>query len=988
MQTADFLRKICPEEGLICIAIQRSSGAKSWFDHHFYANADQAAQAVANFDAGGATIYYAPATYRTADNRRGENAHAAQALWLDLDCGPEKDYPDQPTALSGLWAFLQEVGLPTPMLVNSGTGVHAYWPTAEPQLPSAWRELAALFKGVCNAYGMAADPARTADIVSVLRPVGSTHRKGSPRPVTLIRDAAATPWSQLKEIIQAAAKRRGVEAKPPKDNKPIKLEGNKAFIVEPDRPPASAHKIAQVCQQLAYIRDTRGNVEEPLWYAGIGVLRHTVESPAIVHAWSSGHPGYSQAGTDAKIRQHERYGAGPTMCSTFEALHPEICASCPKRGAVRSPIVLGTLDDIKDPSPEDIELAASLQPVEEICIDAIGEHAISTPEHGVEPPWPYERRKDGVYLTFANPLKDAKKSREIVYAMAGMKCPPEIEGVPDQDIRIHKSNLYIDGFYYDQHLGSESFRVCHDTEKNGKICFVVPTTALATTDAIYKSLMANHVKVVPAHIQQVRIYMIRYLEELQKKVAFNELYTSMGWKRDKFILGRHALAPTEKPSVIGLSEGIADGFCQYFHYAGSPETWAELTAVLDQPEMEAHAFGLLCGFGAPLMRFAGFAGALSNAIGKSGAGKTLMASWAVSIYGYFPELIAQKNDTPNSMLQRLGVFANLPFVVDEITNISGGEISDFVYSVTQGRVKTRLRQDASERKNDLRWNTICLSTSNERLYTKLQHAKGAPEAEQLRIFEYDVHRVPVFAEHATDIIRAIKETYGHVGMIYLQKLVEDADNLQERLDAVRQELYIRAGSVDQERFWVAIAACAILGGRIAKELGLIRFDVERIVPWAVAQIKYMRDYMTQHTQDATDVLSAYFNEFAHLRIYAKQLASKGAIQQWSIEHYPTGAIVMRVEDTGAAMRMYVDRRHLYAWLAERHYDTATINRELKHKGLLLNDNRRKVLSGGWTANQSGGQVPTWELDLNHPDMGVQRMRLIEPNQEQGNVVRS
>jgi hypothetical protein len=46
------------------------------------------------------------------------------------------------------------------------------------------------------------------------------------------------------------------------------------------------------------MRDTRGDIPEPYWYAGIQLMCHAVEGDELIHKWSEGYAGYSRAETD------------------------------------------------------------------------------------------------------------------------------------------------------------------------------------------------------------------------------------------------------------------------------------------------------------------------------------------------------------------------------------------------------------------------------------------------------------------------------------------------------------------------------------------------------------------------------------------------------------------------------------------------------------------------------------------------------------------
>ena len=71
--------------------------------------------------------YFGCAKFEDDSGRTAKNAKWFKAFWLDLDCGEGKPYEDQAQALAALKSFCANTGLPKPILVNSGRGIHAYW---------------------------------------------------------------------------------------------------------------------------------------------------------------------------------------------------------------------------------------------------------------------------------------------------------------------------------------------------------------------------------------------------------------------------------------------------------------------------------------------------------------------------------------------------------------------------------------------------------------------------------------------------------------------------------------------------------------------------------------------------------------------------------------------------------------------------------------------------------------------------------------------
>jgi len=138
-------------------------------------------------------VYFAVAEYTSPDNRTAKNAAGAWALWLDIDVAPDKaasrkGYSSVEEAKDALFVFCASARIPLPThLVESGSGLHAYWVLSIFLPRAAWQSVAQRFKRITQVLGLHADPSRTADISSVLRLPGTlNHKSDPPKPVTLV----------------------------------------------------------------------------------------------------------------------------------------------------------------------------------------------------------------------------------------------------------------------------------------------------------------------------------------------------------------------------------------------------------------------------------------------------------------------------------------------------------------------------------------------------------------------------------------------------------------------------------------------------------------------------------------------------------------------------------------------------------------------------------------------------------------------------------
>jgi hypothetical protein len=104
---------------------------------------------------------------------------------------------------------------------------------------------------------------------------------------------------------------------------------------------AQFEQIAAECSFVRRCRDDAATLSEPEWYAALSIIGHCERSSELVHQLSKPHPGYNAAECDAKL-SHAVESARPRTCANIEnSLGHTGCKTCPNRGLVRSPIVLG-----------------------------------------------------------------------------------------------------------------------------------------------------------------------------------------------------------------------------------------------------------------------------------------------------------------------------------------------------------------------------------------------------------------------------------------------------------------------------------------------------------------------------------------------------------------------------------------------------------------------------------------------------------------------
>jgi hypothetical protein len=289
-----FLSTILPDQGVYFVAAKTGVG----FAHHPCNSVGDMVQRACQIDAQGRDAYFACASYKQENyedangktkRRTADNAGWAKAFWLDIDCSTDKaeagkGYEAIPDALHALLNFVTVLGLPKPIVVFSGGGLHVYWPLTETITKERWLPVARQLKALtqCAGSGLIADDSRTSDIASLLRPVG-THNQKPERAgaeVELRIKGAVTDFDVFSQIISRAYMTHCGGSTQPSRN--LQLSTSQS-TPDPETPEA----VARVKSALAAIDP---DCEYPLWH-DICCAVHALGwscSEDLARSWSRG----------------------------------------------------------------------------------------------------------------------------------------------------------------------------------------------------------------------------------------------------------------------------------------------------------------------------------------------------------------------------------------------------------------------------------------------------------------------------------------------------------------------------------------------------------------------------------------------------------------------------------------------------------------------------------------------------------------------------
>ena len=385
------------------------------------------------------------------------------------------------------------------------------------------------------------------------------------------------------------------------------------------------------------------------------------------------------------------------------------------------------------------------------------------------------------------------------------------------------------------------------------------------------------------------------------------------------------------------------------HTEGTLEKWQEVFNMYNEPGMEAHAFAALTAFGAPLLKFTGQSGAAINLINPtSGTGKTTALRMANSVYGNPRELCSTKDDTNNARILKLGTHNNLPFCVDEITNMDAMAFSDLIYAMSSGKGKDRMEASGNKlRANHTKWQTISLCSSNASFYEKLASAKMKPDGEMMRMIEYNIDANDVFdVETAKKMFDfQLQENYGHAGIIYAEWLVRNKEEAVKELLAIQAKIDSEMKLTQRERFWSAQIASNITGGLIAvKYLKLIDFDMRRIYLWATQKLlSTLREDVKPPATDKASVIGDYLNRHINNILVVNDAVDNRTKMVTLPVVEPRGELLVRYEpDT---KRMFIDSKHFRNDCVKHQVSYKDTLNGLKSEGVYLGGVQKRMAKG-------------------------------------------
>jgi hypothetical protein len=957
MNAYEFLEMVTPSEGFLILAepIEIKNLKTNPMKHHVFTDLDAMVAKANQLSFEHKNVFFALAGFKqekvwnpTARNYKGEagkwqvrtqaNAGWLKALFLDLDIDPEPDakkvnttYTSKAEAVAAMRAMGLKLGMPAPMVIDSGGGIHVYW-TFTTDIPAAdWLPVAEKFKAICQQEHLKIDPAIPADSARVLRVLGCPNLKRDyARPVALISEGrGAVEFEKIEDIIHAYEKTYGLVQMPkrsvgmnPALGAPYGGDSNIFKVYDPIDFGAVSFACAALGGQVA----VRGaGAKEPLWHTMLGLAKHaTANVQEAMLAVSDGHHEFSLMTMTQKA---ERWSFGPSKCDRIHDADPATCEACPHWGKITSPAQLGHA------------IVASPTPKIELVNEATGEiEVVQLPD----PPFPYARKGSKIVKQVTD--KDGNKDYPEV-------CPNDL--YPVRILRHTNQGEVTERTVWRVHAA-----------RMKPVDIELQQSMIGEERSLQKFLYNSGIYATPFQVKETQGYMSAYLKKLASEQDRERIYDRLGWQGERhnegFVVGQRIVHMDGSTIKCNVNAHVTNATKNGLDTAGTFEAWKDNMDFYQGDTYRGHRFFLYVALGAPIFHMTGHKGMMLNACGASGRGKTTCLDACGSIWGAPDALRINGNpngSTTNALFNLIGTYHSLPVLLDEITARDEEDMGEFALNISQGRGKERMKGSEHDGKPST-WETPILTTANNDVVARIFAKRKDAQPHMMRVVSVDFYLPdlsPAAVNRANRFAQSLKVNHGHAGLKFMQFVAANYDKVQAKVTKNMEAVNLAMGASPHERIWIAAIVTALTAGQIAAHLGLWDFPWQSDYKWMTEHITGMREAHEENATSPMETLSEFLS--AHIDNMLV-LSPKSATNLDNIALRPHRSLQIRHELD--KQLMYISRASMQEYLLETKQSMKEIEKELVQSGVILDRSKHKVM--GADTSFTGGQVRCWLIN--------------------------
>tara|TARA_R100001369_G_scaffold73851_1_gene102487 strand:- start:2025 stop:4868 length:2844 start_codon:yes stop_codon:yes gene_type:complete len=836
----DFYALALPDNGSYCVAEIDPTTKRP--KHTFVESIDELVSVVQSKK--DTNVFVALSNFK-GHSRKADNAISLRSFFVDLDVGQEKEYNSKEEAIASLDNFVSNNELPPPVVVDSGTGAHAYWFFNENIPVAEWKIYATKFKDFCLNNGLKIDPVVTADVARILRcPDTFNHKTNIPTPTKVIR------WSDFTSDFTVWKDFLGEVEIPLEDIvKREKITDLGRQMAGHNNYSSEFAKIAtksldedsnEGCLQMRYIINNRTALPEPLWYAGLSIAQHCIDRDEAIHLLSQDYEGYNKEATENKANQTQDK---PQSCATFNTINPGVCDGCIHFNKITNPLSLGKTF-VASPTTD--------KPIHnEIVPVAGGVPMVTTKLHGLPPEINgFKRGVNGGIVYKPAPTYDANG-----------------ELVEEKEHTVTTYDLYPTKRIYSTTQGDCMMMVTEMPNDKSRE-FMLPFSSLYDGNELRKVLSMNGVLFDPLSNQwkYIMSYVVKWGQYLIAQSSAEVMRNQMGWTEDyeAFVVGNIEINREGKESNSPTSP-LCRGIAKHLIKTGEYDTWKLSANKLNAGGLEVHAFVMLTGFSSILMPYTSTSGVTMCLTGETGAAKTASLYACLSVWGN-PKDLSVLDATENGMTGRYLALHNIPFGLDEVGNIHGKTLSQLIHKVSQGKAKIRMQASVNaEREHELSAALVAIFTSNHSLYDKLAILKKDPNGEVARLIEIYMRKAKILADDPSEgraIFDPFRTNYGWAGPEFVKELMKYSRPEIEAKIAVWVDKFKKDFGDDTAfRFYENLVAVTMVSSELAAKADIVHLDTQRIYKKIVSEMIDIRDNVVKTNSVNYQSL---IGEFLHL----------------------------------------------------------------------------------------------------------------------------
>jgi hypothetical protein len=834
-----FYEKALPTQGIYCVAMIHAETKRT--RHEYVYNVDELEEVLGKYSSQtDYNVYVAPCSFQD-ESRNSNNAAFGRSFFIDLDVNHGSVcYTSKEEALNALEEFVAEHDLPPPVRIDSGGGIQAYWLFEDDVEAEEWKLVAALFKQFCMDKGLLIDPAVTADAARIMRCPETMNLRVQTPSKFIDNDFNQYDFSAFKSFLggeevpqtieQIKVKTRGMDEETKAIARLDNFEDSFAVLAEKSLS-------GDGCNQIKYAIENRETLPYGLWFGALSVAQRCVDRDAAIKAVSEDHPDYTFEKASLKAQETTK-ASGPWTCTKFGEENPDGCEGCPFKGKITSPIALAR--KIRMPT----EATAPLPELDDtVWGDADNQDLLIFPEY-LEP---FSRSARGSIMY--TPPATVDKTGKVTQPL-----PIELLTRP----------VYPYKRMFSPHDG-ECLMIRTVMPFDGHREFMLPVDHVYSSEHLTKAVVQSGATFDPDKTKFVMKYFIRWAEYLSSIGRAEQMRMQMGWTedRDGFVIGNTEIKSNGE-IIRSAASPLVRNVAQHLKPVGDYATWKWATTIFDRPGFEMQAFGMLTGFGSPLMSLTTVAGAsLCFLSAHSGTGKTGSLYASISIWGQPKELsLVDQGATQNGFIGRYLNLKNLPLGIDEASNAKPEDLAKLIHAVSHGKAKIRMQSSVNaEREHESSASMITFFTSNQSIYNKLETLKGSPDGEMARLVEFRLKPPDWFNDDiGIEYFDKFRFNYGHAGIEFIQHYFKRGEPYVKALvDKWYKRFNEVVGNETGYRFYRNLVAATFAGGELAIEAGIIQLDIERVFRAIILEIIQLKeDTVKLNNTDYPALITEFF----------------------------------------------------------------------------------------------------------------------------------